>query len=448
MASPALAPLSGLKPVTRLQAWGTVALLFLASIVSVIDRTILNVVVDSVKAELAINDIQISLLQGIAFGLFYATMGVWLGLVADRTARRNLIIGGIALWSIATIGGGLAHNFGSLFLFRMLVGLGEAALSPAAISLIADLFPEGKRGRPIGIFLMGQALANGISISVTGALLAAAARGDLAHIPFFADLSAWRIVFLVCGVAGLFVSAAFLLTREPPRERKTASANLGAQAAQAFRYFRQERGQYLGIYLGFAVFFLGAYGAGVWQIAMISRKFGLSAATVAAMFGPLAIGFGLAGPLIGGFIVDAIVRRRGTAGLPWLLAVTPLLVIPSAMAVMAPTPLLAAISCASQSGIAAIIGSATLAYLQSSVPPEMRGISVSLTGLLNTLIGSALGPTLVAVLTDKLFADPAMVGWGIFWVSVPAYLVSALLYATVALRIRRRARTSEVPAHV
>lgn len=437
MARPTLAPLSGPTSVTQAQAWGTVSLLFLAAIISVIDRTILNVVVDSVKAELAVSDFQISLLQGIAFGLFYATMGVWLGLVADRTARRNLIIGGIALWSIATIGGGLAHGFGSLFLFRMLVGLGEAALSPAAISLIADLFPEGKRGRPIGVFLMGQALAQGISISLTGALLGAAARGDLSHIPFIADLSAWRVVFVLCGAAGLFVSAAFLLTREPVRERRTDSINLLAQAKQAYAYFRRERGQYLGIYFGFAIFFLGAYGAGVWQIAMISRKFAISAAEVAAIFGPLAIGFGLAGPLVGGVIVDTIVKRKGTAGLPWLLTATPVLLLPSAMAVLAPTPVLATMLCATQSGLAAIIGSATLAYLQSSVPAEMRGISVSLTGLVNTLVGSAVGPALVALMTDKLFGDPAMVGWSIFWVAVPAYLLSALLYATVALRMAR-----------
>lgn len=425
---------SGRVPVARWQAWGTIALLFVAAIVSVIDRTILNVVVDSVKGDLGVNDVQISLLQGIAFGLFYATTGVWLGLIADRMQRRNLIIGGIALWSVATIGGGLAQGFGSLFVFRMLVGLGEAALSPAAISLIADLFPPGRRGRPIGIFLMGQALANGISISVTGALLGAAARGELAGIPFVGGLAAWRIVFVLCGIAGLFVSAAFLLTREPVRETKPLAVSLRAQAGQAFRYLARERTRYFGIYAGFAIFFLGAYGAGIWQIAMISRQFGLSAAAVAGMFGPFAIAFGLIGPLAGGSIVDAIVKRVGMDGLPWLLMVAPLCALPSALAVLAPTPLVAAILCATQAGIAAVIGSGTLAFLQSSVPPEMRGFSVSLTGLLNTLFGLAVGPTLVAMLTEKVFADPKMVGWGILWVAAPAYIAAALLYATAIPR--------------
>ena len=178
---------------SRWQAWLTIGLLFLASIVSVIDRQILSVVTDPVRAELAISDVQISLLQGIAFGLFYATMGVWLGLVADRTNRRNLIIFGIMLWSVATLGGGIAANFGQFFVSRMLVGLGEASLSPAAISLIADLFAPGKRGRPIGVFLMGQAVANGIALSFAGErrTLDVYQRQSVAHV--FADRGATRI---------------------------------------------------------------------------------------------------------------------------------------------------------------------------------------------------------------------------------------------------------------
>lgn len=433
------------------QAWLMVALLFLASIVSVIDRTILNVVVDAVKADLDISDVQISLLQGIAFGLFYATMGVWLGLVADRTARRNLIIGGIALWSFATVGGGLAQGFGSLFVARMLVGLGEAALSPAAISLIADLFPEGRRGRPIGIFLMGQALANGISISVTGALLGAASRGELSGLPLLGDLAPWRIVFILCGLVGLLVSAAFFMTREPKRESAPPSVSFVGQARNSVGYILRERRRFAGVYLGFAIYFLGAYGSSVWQVAMISRQHGTPAAEVAAIFGPIAIGFGLISPMIGGALVDRVVGRAGTPALLWLLAFAPLLALPSALAVLAPGVLSATVLCATQAGVSAIVGSAVLAYLQSAMPPEMRGFSVSLTGLLNTLLGSALGPTLVALISDNILGDPAKVGWAILWVAAPAQIVAALLFAvtaaTVAPRPASLAKRMDGPAH-
>jgi MFS family permease len=439
-AAPAILP-------SRTQAWATIALLFLASIVSVIDRTVLNVVVDAVKGDLGMTDVQISVLQGLAFGIFYATMGVWLGFIADRSSRRLLVVVGIGLWSLATIGGGLAQSFGTMFLARLLVGLGEAALAPAAISLIADLFPPGQRGRPIGIYLTGQAVANGLSIWICGGLLAAASHGAFTHWPLLATLAPWRIVFVLCGVGGLFVSAAFLLTREPPRAdaREQAPRALVAQIGAVFRHLGRERVRFFGVYLGFACCFLGAYGAAAWQVAMISRKFALSPAAVAGMMGPLSIGFGLLGPLLGGTLVDAVVKRSGNAGLLRLLGILPLFAIPSTLAVFAPTALGAAILSSSQLGVTALVGTATLAYLQAVAPAHMRGIAVSITGLVNTLLGAALGPILVALLTEKLFGDDKLVGWAILTVGAPAYLGAAALYTfTAHLNRRQDAREAEL----
>jgi MFS family permease len=424
---------------SRARAWTTVALLFVASIFSVIDRNVLNVVVDAVKLDLGMTDVQISVLQGLAFGIFYATMGVWLGFVADRASRRMLILGGVGLWSLATIGGGLAHSFGGLFASRLLVGLGEAALSPAAVSLIADLFPEGQRGRPIGVFLMGQAVASGVSIWISGGLLAAAAHGAFAGWPLLSGLLPWRVVFVLCGLAGLIVAAAFLFTREPPRGGRAAHREVAvwAQIDAVFRHLRAERVRFLGVYLGFACCFLGAYGAGAWQVAMISRKFDLSPAVAAGMMGPLAIVFGLLGPMLGGSLVDRAVRRAGNAGLLRLLSVLPLFAVPSTLAVLMPTAFGAALLCSTQVGVSALVGTATLAYLQSVAPAHMRGIAVSITGLANTLFGAALGPVLVAALTQSVFGDPKAVGWAILCVAAPAFIGAAALYARTAHLNRR-----------
>lgn len=422
---------------SRWQAWLMVGLLFLASIVSVIDRQILSVVTDPVRADLGISDLQISLLQGLAFGLFYATMGVWLGLVADRTNRRNLIIFGIILWSLATVGGGLAANFGQFFVSRMLVGLGEASLSPAAISLIADLFPPGKRGRPIGIFLMGQAVAHGIAFSVAGGVLQAAAAGHFLGVPLLGELTPWRLLFVICGLGGALIGLTFFLTREPARGVTAPVKSLGEQARHSVAYLLRNRAQFIGLYLGFAIYFLGAYGAGIWQVVFVSRQYGMSPAQVSLIFGPIAIVFGLAGPMIGGWLVDRVVGRRGVGGLLRLLSFAPLLAIPSALAVFAPNAHMAIFLAATQSGCSAIVGSATLAYLQSAMPGELRGFSVSLTGLVNTLLGHALGPILVALTTERILMDETKVGWGIFWVAVPAFCLSGVLYGWAA-RGRRR----------
>jgi MFS family permease len=433
---------------SRWQAWLTIALLFLASIVSVIDRQILSVVVDPVRAELGISDVQISLLQGIAFGLFYATMGVWLGLVADRTNRRNLIIFGIVLWSLATLGGGIAADFGQFFASRMLVGLGEASLSPAAISLIADLFESGKRGRPIGVFLMGQAVANGIALAIAGAVLKAAAAGHFTDLPIIGAFTPWRLLFVISGLGGALIGLAFFLTKEPPRGTRVRAGGLGEQARHSLSYLRRNWRQFAGVYLGFAIYFLGAYGAGTWQIVFVSRHYAMSPAQVSLIFGPIAILFGLAGPLIGGWLVDKVVRRNGIGGLLRMLSIAPLLAIPSALAVFAPNAQIAIFLAATQSGCSAIVGAATLAYLQSAMPAELRGFSVSLTGLGNTLLGLALGPMLVAMTTQNILKDDSQVGWAIFWVAVPAFCVSAILYAS-ARRARgaREARLSMEALH-
>ncbi|HEX7873081.1 MAG TPA: MFS transporter [Sphingobium sp.] len=416
------------QPYQPASAWWAVALLFVASILSVIDRGILSIVVDAVKADIGLSDIQISLLQGLAFGLFYAVVGVWLGFIADRMSRRNLILGGIALWSIATAASGLVHSFGAMFACRLLVGLGEAALAPAAISLIADLFPPAKRGRAIGIYLMGQSVATGISFFAAGSLLHFAGAGGFAHVPVLAGLAPWRTIFLLCGVAGFVMVLAYLTVREPARANAGSQAD-GGHFRAVVAHFRARRGQLACLYGGFAMFFLGSYAALGWQVVMLSRRFAMEAGTVAIMLSPVSLAFGIVGPLVGGMLVDGAVRRGGPTAILALLRFAPLLGLIFCLANAVSSQWAAVLLVATLGGTAAIMGTATLAWLQATMPADMRGIAVSGTGLVNTVLGATMGPLLVAVLTDKLFADPAKVGAAIVWVAAPAFLVSALLYA-------------------
>lgn len=430
------------------RAWWLIAILFFASIASVIDRGILNIVVDPLKADLGLSDVQLSLLQGLAFGLFYATVGIPLGLTADRYSRRNLIIGGITIWSLATIGGGLAQGFGSLFASRLLVGLGEAALSPAAISLIADLFPPDKRGRPISVFMTGQALASGLSISVTSFILSEATAGKFAGVPLLGLLEAWRIAFVCCGAMGLFIAAAMLTTAEPRRHIQATTHNFARQARESLGYLVRNGAIFLPLYLGFATCFLAAYGAGAWAPTMLIRTFGAKAADIGRWLGPITIGFAMVGPLIGGFLVDRQARRGQPLAKFYVLGLAPLCAIPSALAVFAPGLHPAIVLIASSSLLMAIVGTTLLAALQAMVPPGMRGVAVSLTGLTNTIVGATTGPLLVALLTEHVFGDPAKVGLSIASVGVPALVVSALLFALAGLALRRQFRDGGEVAEV
>ncbi len=130
-------------------AWAWVLLLCLAQVVSTMDRGMLALVIDPVRADLGISELQVALLLGFAFALFYVCAGLPMGLLADRVNRRRLLIAGILVWSLATLAGGLAQDFGQMFASRLFVGVGEAVLAPCAVTLISDAFPAQSRGRPM-----------------------------------------------------------------------------------------------------------------------------------------------------------------------------------------------------------------------------------------------------------------------------------------------------------
>ena len=142
-------------------AWYVVGILVLATLLSYTDRQILSLLVDPIRHDLAISDTQVGLLMGTAFALVYGAAGVPLGWLADRLRRRDLIVAGIVLWSLGTVCCGLSHNFAQFFAARLLVGIGEAVLTPASISMISDSFPPSRRGPATSVFLMGIAMGAG-----------------------------------------------------------------------------------------------------------------------------------------------------------------------------------------------------------------------------------------------------------------------------------------------
>src|SRR5690348_862046 len=186
----------------RSYAWTVVAILIATAVLSYTDRQVLSLLVDPVRSDLGISDTQISVLLGTAFAVVYGTAGIPLGYLADRTSRRNLICAGVLLWNLGTLACALAHDFGQLFASRLVVGLGEAALSPAAISLISDYFPPSRRGVAVGCFLGGIAAGTGASLLIGGAVLHLVQQGALGGTPF-AALSTWRLVLLIIGAPGL-----------------------------------------------------------------------------------------------------------------------------------------------------------------------------------------------------------------------------------------------------
>lgn len=423
-----------------------VFVLALAGVVSVIDRTLLSVVVDPVRSDFGVSDVQMGLLQGLAFGLFYATVGLPLGLTADRYSRRLVVMGGVALWSLATLASGFTQSFGALFASRLLVGLGEAALSPAAISVIADLFPARARGRPVSLFLLGQAIASGLGISIASLIVNAAEAGRFAGVPVLSGLAPWRTVFVICGVAGFVVVAALLPTREPVRRQASLRVSPVVQVRSSLRFMRQHAGIFVPLYLGFAFCFLASYGAAAWHPTMLLRAFDVTRADLATVLGPLKLVFAAVGPLVGGLLVDASMRRGDPLERFRILAIAPLFLMPLAAATFAPGPNGAMFLVALGPTAVAAIGTTMLALLQSTMPDNMRGFAVSLTGLVNALIGTILGPLLISLLTEHVFADLRRVGWSITAIVVPALLAGSGMFLLALRAVVQRVRAGTAPA--
>src|SRR5580658_6165545 len=219
----------------RPYAWTVVAILIATAVLSYTDRQVLSLLVDPIRGDMGISDTQISLLLGTAFAVIYGIAGIPLGYLADRTSRRNLRFAGVVVWRLGTIGCGVSHNFAELFASRIVVGLGEAALSPAAISLISDYFPPSRRGTAVGLFLSGIAMGNGAAILIGGGVLRAIQLGALAATPL-ALQAPWRMVLLVIGGPGLLWALVILLIREPVRRgAETAAASGGVADLSTWR---------------------------------------------------------------------------------------------------------------------------------------------------------------------------------------------------------------------
>jgi MFS family permease len=176
-----------MEPETNLRkSWYVVGVLTLAYVSSFIDRQILSLLVEPIKRDLRISDTQMSLLMGLSFGIFYTLLGIPIARLADLKSRKLIVAWGIGLWSVMTAVCGMVGNFMQLFLARMGVGVGEAALSPAAYSIIADLFPKSKLAMANSVYNMGIFIGSGLAFLIGGFVVNMVKVQEIWHLPIVA----------------------------------------------------------------------------------------------------------------------------------------------------------------------------------------------------------------------------------------------------------------------
>ena len=408
------------------RAWATVAILMVAYVLSFIDRQILNLLVGPIRRDLMISDTQMSLLMGLSFALFYTVCGIPLGRLADTRSRRGLIAIGVLFWSAATAACGMAKLYWQFLLCRIGVGVGEAALSPAAYSLIADSFPAERRATAISVYSMGVYLGSGLAFLLGGLVIQfASAQGDV-RLPLLGEVRPWQLIFLLLGAAGLLFTLLMLAVREPAR--RGVGAGTAVPLADVGRYIRANRRTVLCHNFGFAGLAFAGYGSAAWVPTFFIRTYGWDAGQVGIVYGGIVAVFGCLGIVFGGRLADWMAKRGSRdanmrVGLYAAIAAVPcVLSFPLmdsgfwAAVLMAPT-----VFCLSMPfGVAP-------AAIQEIMPNSMRGQASAIYLFVITLIGLGIGPTAVALVTDYGFGDDQALRYSLLIVTALAVFSSILL---------------------
>ncbi len=383
------------------------ALLVVVYTFNFIDRQILSILIEPIKQDLDLNDTQMGFLSGLAFALFYATLGIPIARYADRSNRRNVIALALGTWSIMTALSGFALNFWHLLAARIGVGIGEAGCSPPAHSIISDYYPAEKRATALGIYSLG------IPFGIMFGLFAGG---------WINEFFGWRVAFFVVGVPG--IALAFLVRfsmREP--ERGMAEGRVAPAAQPSF----QETLTYLWAkpsfrHLAFAAALTAFVGYGVitWVPAFLIRSFGMSTGEIGTWFG-LILGIpGGIGIALGGYLADKLGAKK-TSWYLWTSAVALFIATPfNVVAYLGPTPMIALLAMIIPVFLGNFYQATTFSQTQGLVELRMRAVAAGILLFIINIIGLGLGPLAVGMLADAL---------------EPTYGTEALRYALVAFSL-------------
>jgi MFS family permease len=423
--------------ISLFKAWYLVAILMVIYVFSFMDRSLLGFMVGPIKETMGITDFQISLLMGFSFALFYSTLGLPIGRLADSKNRKWLIAAGLFIWTLMTALCGTVRSYWLFFLYRMGVGVGEATLSPSAYSMITDIFPKRHLATAISVYSMGIYIGSAAS-SLGGAFVLDIVRdyGPL-DLPLIGTIHSWQVLFLVVGALGFVPLIVFIVTvREPERRgaRMSSSDGEGKKPSQAslretLAYMRANASSIAYHNVGFSILAFSNWALGSWTIEFFVRTHGWDRVNTGYLLGlnglitqPIAIVFGgwLADRMIARGKSDGMMRVGLVGAIGWLTGgifypwmpygwLSFLLIIPVSFFVALP------FGCAP-------------AAMQQIMPSDMRAQAAAWYLFIVNLIGMGIGPSAVGFCTDFVFRDDSMLWASILLVGTVAHVVAAVVF--------------------
>ncbi len=415
---------------SRPYAWYVVFVLLLIYVLAYVDRQVLALLVEPIKRDLDISDTEMSLLLGFAFAFFYTLVGLPMGRLADRSNRRNIIIAGVTIWSVATALCGLARNYTQLFLSRMGIGLGEACLNPAVVPLLSDYFPKRRLGRAIGVYMLGISIGGGLANIVGGNFLDELSTEALRNLPLIGAIRPWQAVLLILGLTGIVVVPLLLTIREPSRkgriERDALGAVVSLPLSVIFSHLKSFRWAYVALFAPLVASATMSFGIGYWIPAFFQRSFGIStveAGEYLVAFGLVSMVVGAISVVAGGFLVDYLATRYRDGHLRALGIGLALITPGFGLFALMPSPTLAIVAL-----LPALVGNGILqasgvTALMGVVPTQMKSQIAALNFFIINLIGAALGPTIIALITDGIFGNEESLRYSI---AIVAFFIGSL----------------------
>jgi MFS family permease len=422
---------AGIAPSLR-YAWYVVGVLTLLYAFSFIDRQIFSLLVGPLRRDLHIGDTKMSLLIGFSFALFYTFFGIPLGRLTDIYSRRLIIAAGLVLWSAFTASCGLASTFETMLLLRMGVGVGEAALSPAAYSLITDYFPRHRLATALSVYSMGIYVGAGLAYLLGGLVVAYVSTQAMWTIPLLGAVHPWQIIFLLVGLPGIAVAPLLFTVREPAAHPGVARHS-PVPLRRVFSYIFENRRTFLLHNLGFGLLALSSYASGAWVPEFYRRHFHWSIGTLGVVYGSFVAVFGCIGIVVAGRLADYLRQHgRGNATL-FVGALIGLASLPvNCLLYLAPSATWATIWLVPGCALAAAPFGIAPAAIQQMMPPNMRGQASAVYLFSINLIGLGVGPTAVGAFTQYVFRSDDAVRYSLLIVtSVACGLAVAFLYGAL-----------------
>ena len=399
-------------------------LLILTSACAQLDIAIVPYLAPYIQQDFGISDTSLSLLIGVSFALFYTLVGIPVARFIDRYSRKKILALGMITWTIGAMLCGFAQNFAQLFVARFIVGGGESVNGPTAYSIMGDLFKRERLPRAIALYHIGQVSGPALAMLFSGLLMALVIHMEPIPLPF-GRLTGWHLIFILTGLPGFFIAALMLATMREPRRRiiphqmeTPLETGNGPRAwlgdyIVAIRYMAAHRSVFGPIFL---MLLIGAlhFGALSWMPIFYARTYGWEPARLAIFQSVLSLCIVPLGMMIGVFLAERFTRQGRVDAPVRVLIIGRSIGLASIFVTLMPSPWLALAVSSLGSLALGISGPIQNVQMQTVTPAELRGKITALYLFLLNVVGIALSPIIVALLTDYVFRDPMMVRWSIF----------------------------------